>query len=218
MLKISCSILEKVRANPMAYGELIAVNNIKARGSYGMFSCWKDIARQIHVGKYSFNEGVTALKKKFSNYEENSINRAKQNRLLNQLSNYFKNYEAKEFEYISANKHIKWDIIPDVHLTGYTPWTVKNTNGFYAFILVENNTDWKSELRYPLLQQYLVNNVVKCGVADMSVGIYNLGTDNFDFINFPAKSLKEAVLETSEIFKTVHNQYKRKTNTANYAF
>lgn len=66
MITIQCSKLESVRKNPQAYGQLIASGDgKKGGGSHGMFSCFQDIARLVHIGELDIKEGVKGYTRNF---------------------------------------------------------------------------------------------------------------------------------------------------------
>jgi len=210
-MKIRCSTLETVRKNPVAYAELLATGDgIKGGGSHGMFACMQDVARLIHLGEVDVNQGIKELQKKFQKFSITSKNKAKQELLTDQLVKYCRLYEKQSFVFIDGWRNMCWGITADVSLTGRTPWVVSNGKGYYSFLLTEKPFAWSSELRFPLIQKYLVDNTIDCPITEMNVGIYCLATNSFDFLSFSNEEILEVVTETRDIFRRVYQEYKRK--------
>lgn len=213
MLKIRCSILEDVRNNPVAYAQLLALDDPKnGGGTHGMFAYWQDVAKLLHTNDLkSTSEAIKELQNKFMRFDDTIRNKAKQDKLLEQFVRYCKQYEKNAFAFVDTRRQMKWPIHANVMLTGLTPWVVYNDSGYYSYIVVEKSFDWQNELRFPLLQQYLVDNKIDCDISEMNIGIYCLETNRFEFKSYEKRELKEAVRQTTSIFDDVYAEYSRLT-------
>lgn len=130
--------------------------------------------------------------------------------MVEQFVKYCRLYERRQFEFIDGWRQMKWNIIPDVRLTGRTPWVVENNDSYYSYILSEKEFAWKEELRFPLFQKYLVDNTIECNIEEMNVGVYNLATNTFDFKNFSTKEVSNMIREAEDVFKNVYTEYKKR--------
>lgn len=213
MISIRCSMLEAVRKNPAAYGQLLASNDgKKGGGSHGMFACFQDVARLYHTGEIDLKDGIRELHRKFLRFNETEENKTKQAKLVEQFVRYCRSFEKQSFELVEGWRQMKWSVVPNVLLTGRTPWVVGNDDGYFSYILSEQKIDWKSELRFPLFQKYLTDNTIDCSLNEMSVGIYCLTTNTFDFKSYSAKEVTNVVNETGLIFQNVYTEYKKSSS------
>jgi len=210
-MKIRCSILETVRRNPVAYAEMLASGDGNTSGgSHGMFACFQDITRLIHLDEIDINQGVKELEKKFQRFNITPQYKAKQELLTSQLVKYCRLYEKQGFRFVDGWRNMTWGITADVSLTGRTPWVVANDSGYFSFILTEKPFEWSSELRFPLFQNYLCVNTIECDITDMNVGVYCLENNSFDFLSYTQIEIAEAVSETTGIFDKVYKEYNKR--------
>ncbi|MBL7743134.1 MAG: hypothetical protein JNN00_06615 [Chitinophagaceae bacterium] len=210
MINIRCSLLEAIRVNPTAYGQLLATSDYNnGGGSHGMLAYLHDIARLVHLGELLPTEGVKELYNKFHRFSNTPLNKKRQEKLVSQFLNYCKRFDENEFVFVGGSKLIKWEFSREARLTGRTPWVVANENAYFSYILVENDYDWKDELRFPIFQQYLADKIIECGTDEIKVGIYSLSRDQFEFKTYSEIELKEAILETGQIFSKVLKEYNK---------
>lgn len=208
MIKIPCSMLEQVRLAPTAYAQMIAKSDKpKSGGSHGMFAYWQDVAKLVHTDELTLPEALKELQNKFIRFDDNLRNRSKQSSLLEKLPKYIAQYEKHKFQFIDTKHKMKWDIAEGVRLTGLTPWVVKNQEGYFSYIFTDATLDWRDQLRFPLIQQYLTGNNIDCDITEMYVGIYCLETNSFDFKSYSSKEIKMWVSEAGNIFQTVLKEY-----------
>ncbi len=208
MIRISCTLLEQVRVAPAQHGKMIAtIEKPKPGGSHGMFAYWQDTAKLIHDGKLTISEAVTYLQNKFLRFDDTVNNSRKQIKLVEQLIKYCATYKKNKFEFVDSKHHMNWDIVEGVRLTGLTPWVVHNRDGYFSYVTIEHTVDWQSQLRFPLIQQYLTANHIDCDVTEMQVGVYFLETDQFEFRNYSNREIRLYISETGNIFQSVLDEY-----------
>lgn len=210
MLKIRCTSLEDVKQNPKAYAQLLASGDAKkGGGTHGMFAYWQDVAKLVHQQELNISQGIKELQNKFIRFDDTARNKAKQDKLLEQFIPYCRLFDKNKFALVDGRRQMKWELYAEVMLTGLTPIVVHNDNGYFSYLQVEQPFDWKSQLRFPLIQQYLSDYNIDCDIKEMSVGIYCLTTNTFEFKSFSKTELSKAVLQTSELFESVSNEYNK---------
>lgn len=208
MITIRCSQLEQIRQNPQAYALSLAIGEKNGNaGSYGMFACMKDIVKTVHQGERDLNKAVSDLQLKFMRYAVNPHNIAKQEHLIQEMLVYCALYEEMNFELIDGAHQIRWNINKLGRLSGLTPWVVKNSNGYFSYLIVEKASNWRYELRFPLYQQYIASTTIKCDIHKLHVGIFDISSQRFDFDCFSTSIIKDAINETSTIFQQVNKSY-----------
>jgi hypothetical protein len=211
MIKVRASLLESVRLNPEAYGQLFATGGLNNKGgTHGMFQCFGEVARSVHVGELNMREAITALHTKFLSYRDIPANKQRQERLTEQLMAYIRLYRKMGFNWVDGPKRIQWPITKQVMLTGNTPWVVSNDEGYTSYMLAEKSFDWKSQLRFPLFQQYLASNTIDCPSTSITTGYYFADTNTFDLVNFGKSDMKLAIDETGKLFNSVYREYEKK--------
>lgn len=208
MISVRCSLLEQVKANPITYGHLLAVNEgANGAGTHGMFAYLQDIAKQVHLGEIKTSHAVNELFKKFARFEDNRKNRQRQEYLAEALVAYFKLYEKMGFNFVDGWRQIRLQMTPETRLTGRTPWVVVNDNGFYSFMFSENDFDWQSQLRFPIYQHYIANKTMECSTEQVRVGIYSLESQKFQFRNYSNSNITESMAEVTELLINVYSAY-----------
>ncbi|MCO5937221.1 hypothetical protein NAF17_16870 [Mucilaginibacter sp. RB4R14] len=208
MINVSCSKLEFVRQNPIAFAQQMAANKNSGGGNFGMFQCWQSKAKALHTYEMDLQTAIKSLQQRFMKYDENLNNKRKQEFLLDRLSPYWEEIKSKDFKYLSSQKRISWPILKNVSLTGNTPMTLSHSNGFIAYFYTENPISWQQELRFPLLQYYLAKNICNCSFDDLKIGVYCLKNLSFDLKLFTQTEIENSILEAEQIFKLVNENYK----------
>lgn len=209
MISIRCSELEVVRSNPAAFGQLLASNTHIGGGSHGMLACVQDVARLVHLGEMDPQEGIKELYNKFERFRTHEVNKARQEKLVAGFVSYCKQFDQREFVFIEGARLIKWDYTPEFRLSGRTPWVVANEEAYYGYFIVSNEQEWLSQLKYPLIQQYLSQQIINCSPEEVHVGIYSMAGDRFEFNCFSADEIAAAVEELGELFNRVQREYSK---------
>ncbi|MBN9298606.1 MAG: hypothetical protein J0I41_16490 [Filimonas sp.] len=214
MLTISCSLLEQVRNNYLPYVELLSTGEkISRGGTHGMFAYWQDVSKKIHQNELNLSSGIKTLTSLYSNFDDNKRNRDKQNLLLDQLVKYHQCYEKQNFQFYDGRRRIRWPIIPEIHLSGLTPWVFESGEEYFAYYVIEKKYDWKKELRFPLLQKYMSEHNVKCNFRQLNMGVYFLDTGVFEFRKYSTKEILSSVIETKQLFGKIYEEFRLKSVT-----
>lgn len=212
MIVIRCSNLENIRRNPTAYGQLLASGEIgNPGGTYGMFSCFQEVARQVHLGECDATEAIKELYKKFLRFNDTTRNNERQKYLIDEFAKYCNVFDKNEFVMIEGVKLIKWNFSGEARLTGRTPWVVARDGEYFCYFLIEKDARWQSELRFPLYQKYLAEKVLNCKGSKVNVGVYSLSKRDFEFKCYSTKEADFAIEELKSIFKIIQREIKKKT-------
>lgn len=211
MISVKASLLESIRTDPEAYGRLLASGNEKTSGgSHGMFACWVDVVRAIHTGKLSDRQAIRELHSKFLRFKDIPANKDRQERLIESMVAYLQQYKKFKYEWVDGSRRIQWGLTDNVMLTGLTPWVVQNEIGYVSYLMAEHTFDWRSQLRFPLYQQYLSKHTIECNPDELQIGFYFADKDRFDLTTFSKSALKLAVDETGVLFNTLYQEFEKK--------
>ena len=210
MISISCSNLERARKNYTLYAEfLIDSVNLQRRGSYGMFSYWQETAKKFHTGEFNLNDALRHLQSSFARFADTERNRDKQTFLLEELARYVTKCKSEKLVYYEPVHLFKWGLTPQVQFTGKTPWVFKNEQGYFAYFCQEKELIWKDELRFPLLQKYMSQNILRRRLSELQIGVYFLETRAYDFKRYSPLEVRNAVQEATQLFTNVYEEYSR---------
>lgn len=206
MISISCSALETARINPKAIAHQM-LSKTGSQGSRGMFTSWQDHVRSIHKRNIEPSVALLNLQQSFLKFADNLSNRKKQENLVDHFYPYVDKFQKAGYTYLEAKRRMKWFILEESKLGGELPYIVKCNDRFAAYYFAEKNFNWKTELRFPLIQRYLSANHLGCEEKELKVGIYCLEQDEFQLINYSKEDVQVAIDETKEIFHKVIDAY-----------
>ncbi len=211
MISITCPLLETARANPSAYGQMLAVAGGKiGGGGRAMISCVQEVARLVHLNELSVSQAIKELHNKFIHFKDTQQNKKRQEQLTEQFVRYCKQFDKLALNFLDGYHLMKWNFSPNTRISGRTPWVMANDIGYFSYLLSEKNFDWQSQLRFPLFQYYLANHTIDCTISEMNVGIYSLDEGDFQFKSFSKKEISSVISETNLILNTVFTEYNKR--------
>ena len=120
---------------------------------------------------------------------------------------YCKQYDELNLKFLVSKKLINWQIHSNGILTGNTPWITEKNGEYFVFHATLSQEDWKDELKYPLIQEYLASYCFNCSVDKINVSVYSVTNNQFEFIKYSKKEIKEAKAEAKYIFTIVNNEF-----------
>jgi hypothetical protein len=194
----------------MLYAELISDgDNLQQRGSFGMFSHWQEAAKKNHIGEFNLREALHQLQASFARFADTQRNRDKQAFLLEELARYITQHKGEKLIHREPVHTFKWALTPQVQFTGRTPWVFEREEKYFAYFCQEKEADWQDDLKYPLLQRYMVDNILHCRLSELNMGVYCLETRKFEFKRYSPLEVRNAVQETTQLFTNVYTEYSR---------
>lgn len=212
MIDIRCSKLEDIRNRPDLHGKLLALKQVLHESDNGphaggMNRKWKSSALEVHHGA-TINPVYTHLENALSNFTSKECKDKKQF-YLDSFISYFQQLQSNKCHFKFGNKQVAWTALhPEVRLTGHAPWIIQNGDKYNCYFIVERLFEsWKNQLKYPLLQQYIAGNILKCDSQDVVIGIYSIMNQEFDLQQFSKKELVHYTQEAKDIFAVVHESF-----------
>jgi hypothetical protein len=210
MISISCSNLERARKNHTLYAELLSDGDkLQRGGTFGMFAHWQETAKKLHSGELGLNNSLKHFHSSFDRFADTQRNRDKQSWLMEEFAVYARRHKLEKLDFHEPRHQIRWALTGQVQLTGLTPWVFKREDLYYAYFCHEKAVDWESELKYPLLQRYMANNIVHCRLNELYMGVYCLEKGKFEFRRYTPLEVKTAVDEASGLFINIYTEYSR---------
>jgi len=203
MSKFSITQLEIARKNPTQFA-----NNLKAAvGTKTVFFGTPKFTRwQNAVGEYhkqnDLSKAINYLEKSFSKRADTAKNRNEVTQFIISLDAYVAEFNKKGFCFQKTNERIHIDLNSKIYISGQVPVIYMNTKGgFSAYFFSQSGIGWESELRFPIVQKYLAENVYGVELDKIEVGIFKTNTNKFSQQIFSEKEIREAVKELTKIGK-----------------
>ncbi|MCB9046767.1 MAG: hypothetical protein H6550_11600 [Chitinophagales bacterium] len=218
MIEIRCTKIEQCRNQPALYGKLLALKQALQEGQNGNFnsgmsSKWRSAALTVHHGadidtaynNLAFNLGTFSSK----------ACKEKQEPMLDSFTSYFEQLNNNGWQFKYGNKQVSWQGLHDeVKMTGQAPWIMERNGRYHCHYITEKPyPGWQQQLRYPLLQQYIANNILDCDPQLVSIGIYTILDKQFIMMRYAEDELQEAQAEARNIFADVHRAFTRELHT-----
>jgi hypothetical protein len=121
---------------------------------------------------------------------------------IKKLENYIIDYNRLGISNVAQGKRIKMNIKNSNFLTGEISRIDKKKDIYEVFLFIKEEYDWKSELRFPLLQFHYAkkHNV---DVEIVKVGVYCLEKDTHYSTSYSKVEIKNALDEISLISNQV---------------
>jgi len=200
MKKFSITKLETARPNPIAFATTLTENSLPFNNNPKSVR-WLTALTTFHkTGNTA--QALNYLENSFANRKQTSKNIKEVISLRQALLNYFDEHTQKKFNYYSHRTRLEIILSPKVKITG-TIWLINSTvEGKYSsYTIVDDKTAqiWKSELRHPILQDYIAPKIFNCDRKDISVGIINYTTGQHEQQIFEDDDIEIALEELSYI-------------------
>jgi hypothetical protein len=197
-MKIPHKELERVRRNPGIYRGV----NLGAShpfSSYPTASMFRLALMEYHKSNL-ISEAISYFETSFDAHrKETKANKKTKDEFITYLMLYDESYNDlgvstfKAFpriavplnrEVLSSGEVLRIDIIPQ--------------GGYSTYILEKESREWRNELRMPLIQSFL-SNELNCHPGEIRVGMYFYQSGAHSSTTYTSKEIRRAVEEASEI-------------------
>lgn len=174
-----------------------------------MFAHWQETAKKLHTGEFDLKGALRQLQSAFGHFAATQRNRDKQIILLEEFARYIRQHKIDNFEFHESKRHFGWVLTPQVQLTGITPWVFIREGLYYAYFCQEKEMDWEGDLKYPLLQKYMADNIVHCRLSELHMGVYCLEKRKFKFKRYSQVEVRKAVQDATQLFTNIYTEFSR---------
>ncbi|RLD83953.1 MAG: hypothetical protein DRJ10_02465 [Bacteroidetes bacterium] len=92
-----------------------------------------------------------------------------------------------------------------VRLAGQIGIIHEHRKGFVAYIITDtvNELTWALELRFPIIQNYIANEICNCSAEKVDVGLIDYTSGKEFIANYSNEEIKEAIEELNKIGKVI---------------
>ncbi len=206
-MKIKHKELEWARREPHEYAShLYTVTSGKTSGGggRGFYPFWRLAVFHYHKLAGDRESAINYFRALVTNkLNDNDRNRKLLEQYVEHLNNYFDDYEHSGYCPFETKKRININIGSIFSVVGEIPRldvvTISgSTGGIAVYLFSKSQFDWTSELRFPLLQDYLSKETGYM-LEETSVGIYCLEAGEHQSIVFLRKQVDDAIEEAREL-------------------
>lgn len=210
MIKLALSKLEAARKNPVLVARNMLETETNGGGSQGFVSTFKTEIRNYHEKQLEVETACKNLEHKlWSTFKDSPTNNSRRERYIESFRNYADNFSAFNWGVDKFQLNLNWEIVPNVKLTGHSPFLCSTDDYNVAYYFRETSDGWRNELRFPLLQIYLADNFFKCNVDQIRIGIYSIAEKKFDLYTYEDYELDNAFNEGKEVLNSVLIEYNK---------
>lgn len=205
MKKFSITALETARKNPTDFGKTLKEGKTSESGfgGYPKSMRWLNAICKYHE-RQDIAEAILSLEKGFSNRKDTAKNRQELETFVEALSIYESKVKKERLSLIKSREPVSLVLTPLLKITGQIPIIfMKPKNGFSAYFIARENATWETELKYPIIQNYIANNIFSCETNDIDVGYINYYTGEFHQFSFSLSEIKSAIKELKIIGESI---------------
>jgi len=204
MAKFSISKLEVARRDPRKFALDLKSEPGGGFAMKSMFMDWQRAVNNYH-NTQNENEAIKYLTTAFKNhFADNTANDRKLEEHIIKLQNYIQDADKKKLYFNEKLKRIAIDLSPSLLMTGVIPLIYLNASSGYAVAYFQKvKGDWISELKFPIIQNYVAKSLYGCGLQDVEVGVFSFEDGEHELHKFSQKEISQALKELTELGETI---------------
>jgi len=204
MLKVSISKLEQARINPNAFAASLSIKS-NGFGNNGSFSgIFKSFIGKFHNADNNKDDLLHKLNDAYKlQFVENSTNNVRTQKYCEAFSSYTDYMLEHGFGLDNIFTRINLKLLTDVALGGNSPILSSSDNRNMVFSIEESSKDWRNELKYPILQNYLAGNYYQCEENQIEIGVFNINSGQFELKTYDDIEIANAFEEAKIVLGNV---------------
>ncbi|MDM8177762.1 hypothetical protein QT327_26000, partial [Olivibacter sp. 47] len=180
MIKLALSKLELARVNLSAVVQGM-LHDTGPGGSQGFTAKWKTVVRDYHEEDREFDFSLKKMDDTlWQSFKETSVNTSRRKLFCDSFKDYVKEFKDLGLTIDKFQLNLNWQIIPQAKITGHSPFLCSIKDKPIAYYFSETGGNWRTELKYPILQIFLAEYFYKCNVEEVQIGIYNIKERKFE--------------------------------------
>lgn len=204
MKTISFGQLENARNSPKAFAKSLD-NPDGGSPRFSKFMAWQLAVFHYHKEKNNLSKAINYFETTFlRNFADNSKNKTEREELIEQLEAYANDERRKNLIYVEHKKRISIPLTSKIRLGGEVPLIKMNNKlGYSAFFFSREDAAWESELRFPIIQNYISQTLYNVDLSEVEVGIYSLYKQKHFQTTYKLKEVQQALNELTTIGNAV---------------
>lgn len=204
-MKFSITSLEQARRNPAEFAKILKGGESSENkfGGYPKSMRWLDAVCVFHKNG-DISEAFDALEQALSGRKPTAQHRRELQTLLKALDNYKNEATKRKLSFIKSREKIHLRVNEEVEIAGIIPLIfMKPSSGFSAYFISLDNPEWKSELKFPVIQSFVAETVFKSNGEEIDVGYIDYLTGEFSETSFSSSEIIASAQELETIGQTI---------------
>ncbi|WP_439483987.1 hypothetical protein [Cyclobacterium plantarum] len=203
MTKFSISKLESARQNPTQFAQTLKSDDSGSGARFSKYMAW-----QLSVFKYhttnDLSQAINYFESTFRrNFAENPNNDRQREAFIMTLQAYATEHVKLGLTYVEHKKRIGIDLSQKLKITGEIPLIHLNSNsGYSAYFFTKDSTTWESELKFPIIQDYMAN-FYGVDLSEVEVGVFGIDNEQLSQITYSDQEVADAIKELNTIGQTI---------------
>lgn len=204
MNKISFSQLESARKNPTAFAKSL-VSPSEGTPRFSKFMAWQLAVYHYHKERGELSKAVNYFETTFiRNFADNPKNTAEREGLIVELQAYSNDDIKKKLTYVEHKKRINIPLTSKIRLGGELPLIKMNNKGGYSvYFFSRGSTLWEGELRFPVIQNFVANDLYNVDLSEVEVGVYAVDLKKHLQMTYSEREVNDAMRELKLLGKAV---------------
>ncbi len=205
MKKFSITELETARRDPVGFGKALkdGATSSSRFGAYPKSMRWLNALCKYHE-EMDISSAILSLETGFSNRQDNAKNRRELESFIDALSNYESEIKKRKLSLLKSREPVSIQLTGLLKITGQIPLIfMKPDVGFSAYFITRENAVWETELKYPVIQNYIASSIFNSNIREVEVGYINYYSGEFYEISFSVPEIKSAIQELKKIGESV---------------
>lgn len=205
MKRIPFGQLEAARKNPTSFGKLLTSPEKENIPRFSKFMAWQLAVFNYHKEKNNISKALNYFETTFlRNFADNQKNEREREEYIEQLELYAKDDKRKNLTFIEHKKRINIPLTSNLRLGGELPLVKMNNNfGYSVYFFSRENTSWESELRFPIIQNFIAKSLYNVDLSEVEVGVYSLELKKHLQKTYSENDIQDATKELKMIGKLV---------------
>lgn len=204
MKKISFSQLESARKNPTAFAKSLHSPEV-GRGRFSKYMAWQYAIFHYHAQKGDLSKAITYFEKTFQrNFKDNPKNEIERKGYVEQLIAYANDEQKNNLTYLEHKKRVSISLTGKLRLGGELPLIKMNDRyGYSVYFFSRKSATWETELRFPIVQNFVARTLYNVDLSEVEVGVYSLDFRKHVQQTYSDSDIRDAVKELQSIGNTI---------------
>lgn len=197
-MKISHSKLEIARTDPKTFKKKVSAAGGIFRPS--RYRYWQYSTRFYHKNEDDRDETVKYLAKLFNGFVQNKKADELLDKHISYLDAYIDDFKKLQTVPIEIGSRLEINIKNGHLITGEIQRVDFNMDsGYDVYVMNKKDKDWSNELRFPVIQYYYAQNIFKCEIEEVSVGVFCFESLKHEKNSYSEQTVTEAWKECLNI-------------------
>lgn len=197
MKKFSITELELARRHPIDFGKNLKDASAPSVGfgGYPKSMRWLNAVCKYHE-QNDISPAILSLENAFSSRQDTKKNRQEMESFIEAISNYESEITKRKLTLIKSREPVSIVMNSQVRISGQIPIIfMKPDSGFSAYFISKENAMWDSELKYPVIQNYIALDVFSCETDTVDIGYVDYYSGDLFETTFSKNEIKSALKE-----------------------